>query len=398
MTLNYRRVTTLATLLCVGFLSGSSSASIIYFPNSVEELILDILLSNSDRENNIIDLRGHKFVIEKINNTGYNGGNGLPVIQPDMAVITPHSITIKNGTIEIDLLSASPTRHFEIAAGATLILENVKLKYGESGADGGFIFNSGTVSTDHVAFIGNTAYGDGGAIFNNCSGILNIGSTTFNLNTAFANESTTSRFRVSAVTGGGGALYNSGAIYYLFNSTFANNSTSGNGGAINNISGTINSMTNNTVALNTALLFGGGIYSSFTLTGMDIYNFVSNIVAANSAAGGYDIYAGTSNINNAEYNLIGITGTGSGNSITSAGNNVVGTVDAPLDPQLEQLRDNGGYVWTMALSERSIAINAGYNPLSLRFDERGPGFEREGDGVTDIGAYELQAHRAHKDE
>jgi hypothetical protein len=58
------------------------------------------------------------------------------------------------------------------------------------------------------------------------------------------------------------------------------------------------------------------------------------------------------------------------------------------DPLLDSLADNGGPTQTMSLRVASPAINAGANPDTLPFDQRGSGFPRTNFGATDIGAYE----------
>ena len=155
-------------------------------------------------------------------------------------------------------------------------------------------------------------------------------------------------------------------------------------------------MTNCTVSLNSAALEGGGIYVGALGT---ITLFGSNIVGANTAlsgSGGPDIYDPMGGIKNPTYNLIGLGGSvlNWGNAITATPTNfnLVGPVNGlPLDPGLRELAYNGGEVWTMALTDSSIAINAGSNRFwVLRFDERGPGYVRTSGGATDIGAYEKQ--------
>ena len=69
---------------------------------------------------------------------------------------------------------------------------------------------------------------------------------------------------------------------------------------------------------------------------------------------------------------------------------IVGTADNPIDPQLGELQDNGGFTPTIALLEGSPAIDAGSNPNNLKTDQRGEGFDRTVGGGTDIGAFEVQ--------
>jgi hypothetical protein len=72
--------------------------------------------------------------------------------------------------------------------------------------------------------------------------------------------------------------------------------------------------------------------------------------------------------------------------------NQVGSADAPIDPLLGPLQDNGGPTLTHALLSGSPAIDAGNNAYATDWDQRGPGFPRitDGDPVIDIGAFEVQ--------
>ena len=151
----------------------------------------------------------------------------------------------------------------------------------------------------------------------------------------------------------------------------------------------IDSMSNNTISTNSTIADGGGIDNAG-----DIDQFLSNIVAANTAAtiiSGADIEDTViPGIINASYNLIGSSG---GNSfVNGVNNNFIGgtTTQTLLSPGLSALKYNGGLRWTMALLPTSVAVNAGANPLGLEFDERGPNYLRTRGGQTDIGAYELQ--------
>ena len=54
------------------------------------------------------------------------------------------------------------------------------------------------------------------------------------------------------------------------------------------------------------------------------------------------------------------------------------------------LKDNGGPTFTHALTSDSNALDAGSNPESLTYDQRGANFNRVENGTADIGAFELQ--------
>jgi hypothetical protein len=61
------------------------------------------------------------------------------------------------------------------------------------------------------------------------------------------------------------------------------------------------------------------------------------------------------------------------------------------DPHLRALAYNGGPTRTHALDATSPAIDAGDNPTSLLFDQRGANFPRVSGTAADIGAFEVQA-------
>jgi hypothetical protein len=92
---------------------------------------------------------------------------------------------------------------------------------------------------------------------------------------------------------------------------------------------------------------------------------------------------------------IGGPGTPATGFVDGVNGDQVGTYDAPLDPMLAPLGDNGGPTRTLALRAGSPAINAGNNAIAvdpdgdpLLFDQRGPGFERIVRDAVDVGAFE----------
>ena len=111
---------------------------------------------------------------------------------------------------------------------------------------------------------------------------------------------------------------------------------------------------------------------------------VSSIVA-NNQPGSPDIGTVQANIPtlsvDANQSLIGSLATG----VTLVGTgNLTGA-----DPLLGPLASNGGTSRTHALQAGSPAINAGSNPESLLYDQRGTGFARVAGAAADIGAYEF---------
>jgi predicted outer membrane repeat protein len=209
--------------------------------------------------------------------------------------------------------------------------------------DGGGIYveGNGTLNVANSAFSGNSATGGwGGGIAN--QGMLTVTNVTFSNNSA---------------DGAGGGITNSGVLT-VTNSTFSGNSAGGGGGIIN--SGVL-TVTNSTFSGNSAT-FGSGIYNSGIMT---LYN---TLVAANI---GEDCY-GTLTADS--FNL------DSDGSCDNATQKTVGQIN------LGPLADNGGSTQTMALLPGSAAIDAGNNAVCPATDQRGVARPQ---GACDVGAFEV---------
>jgi hypothetical protein len=272
---------------------------------------------------------------------------------------------------------------------------------------GGGIYNpSGTVTVTDSTLINNRALrtnngqanGEGGAIYNDANGKLDIVGSRFSSNSAAVDPN------VNAASGGGGAItYQAGAFgnsgrMNITNSTFNGNSCNAGGGAIF-INGFFNApatnITNCTISGNSSGFgFGGGIDN-----GNPSVSVKSTIIANNtgSSTGGPDV---SGPFTSAGFNLIGKT---DGSTGFTAATDLTGTVAAPLNPKLGPLQYNGGPTDTMALLSGSPAIDKGTSAGltgTLTTDQRGVGYKRTinksvanapgGDG-TDIGAFELGA-------
>lgn len=231
-------------------------------PTTNDELRDAIITSNGNNQNDTINLGNLIFSLTTSNNTSTNGDNGLPVIASD----ANHSIYMKNGTIERAAAAADAFRIFEVALDATLELENVTLRNGQStavsgGGDGGAILNLGTLRIHGSVINANEAV-QGGGIANR--GVIGkISATTFSSN---------------ITTGGpGGAIYNTATLRHIINSIFSGNTASTNGGGINNTSD-INTIENTTIDGNQAVQ-GGGIYNG----GGSIVKIASSILSNNEA-------------------------------------------------------------------------------------------------------------------
>jgi hypothetical protein len=87
------------------------------------------------------------------------------------------------------------------------------------------------------------------------------------------------------------------------------------------------------------------------------------------------------------HNLIGILGASATGFVAS---DLRGTSDAPLDPLLDPLADNGGWTKTHMLRRGSPAIDAGDSSNSPASDQRG--YVRIIGDAIDIGSVEWKSH------
>jgi hypothetical protein len=144
-----------------------------YYAATASDLINDINAANKAGGANTIVLTApttSPYVLTVVNNTT-NGKNGLPVISGGGKNVAADNLTILgNGdTIERGQ-GTTPAffRLFDVASGASLTLLNLTLQNGFAGgygaaADGGAIYNQGTLTLNGVAVQNNLAGGANGA-------------------------------------------------------------------------------------------------------------------------------------------------------------------------------------------------------------------------------------------
>ena len=317
-----------------------------------------------------------------------------------------------------------------------------------NGVFGGGLFNQGTLTITNTTFTGNSA-AYGGAVYTR-NGLLTLTNDTFTSNSATALSGAIDNWAGGTVTvtddtftgncpPNGGAIGNEWGSVAVSNSTFSNNlASTGAGGAIINfnpsdyfsnslsvVGSTISgnaavtgggiasagpdtlSLTNDTIAGNSATGSGGGLYSTGTamLTDCTISgnsagesgggvsngpNGPSTITLTDTiVAGNTDSLGGPSDIGGAQasevtgsFNLIG-TG-GSGGITDGSDGNIVLTSLANLG--LAPLGNYGGPTETMALLPGSAAIGAGVAAGGVTTDQRGFPL----DSPPDIGAFQSQ--------
>jgi len=230
---------------------------------------------------------------------------------------------------------------------------------------GGGIFSNGYFLADASTISDNFAEGSGfgGGVYA-VNGDVEIKSSTLSGNNAAVAGGLLVRYVIGGPT----------AIAYLEDSTVSGNkATATVGGASFQVPATI---LNSTIVSNTAFdtASGAGVYATTTLSA------TSSIFANNLASTGgpsIDVYA-----------LIG--------TIDGTNNIIVSTPSAtPADtitacPRLAPLSDNGGPTLTHEPMPGSPALDAGSDPLSLPFDQRGNGYARTFGATIDIGAVEWQ--------
>jgi predicted outer membrane repeat protein len=192
-----------------------------------------------------------------------------------------------------------------------------------------------SVNLSHITLQHGSA-SDGGGIYVDAHGTLNLDRCTVAHNTASTN---------------GGGIYNNGYLW-IKDSTLYDNAAQNGGGIYNPAPFGSVVLVNSTIAANSASTQGGGIDSSSAVV------LRSDIVAGNDAPSAPDIanplvisFSLTSYGNN-------LIGDGTGTNFTgSLPSDHVGTGVAPIDPlfSTEGLTDNGGATPTVALQSASPA-------------------------------------------
>jgi predicted outer membrane repeat protein len=351
--------------------------------NSVTELNSAILNATP---NTIITLTSDIEVLEPTPLNPPNSANGF-------ANITKKIIINGNGhRIYRSPSATAEFRFFEVTSSGNLTLINTTLDGGYV-YNGGAIFNqlSGVLTILNSRFLNNTASNgsSGGAIYSN--GQLTVRNSTFSNNTATVNNVT---------SGGGAIIYRDwGTSLIIESSTFNNNHTDGSGGAVYNYQGQLR-ITNSTFVENSSrnggAIYGGHITNNSTfinnnalIYGTTFYQSqrkaeVNNSILVapatplmceyHSNIQPSDIFSGSNNITN---------------NASTCGN--LEFVSTSLDPSLHlaPLANNGGPTQTVALT--NLATNPAVNSAganALAYDQRGAAVQG---GTRDIGAFEYSA-------
>ena len=260
-----------------------------------------------------------------------SGPQTITLAEPLPAVPRGEVLTVDGTDSEVTISGNKAVRVFEVAAGATLALEDLTIADGNGAPGrGGGVLNLGTLRVDGSTFFGNTAP-SGGAIAN--SGSATVKRSTLSGNTA---------------SGSGGALHNQGTLAVTGSTLWGNAAASGEG-----------------------IEHAGGSA------------VLRSTIVADRASGG-NCHASASPITDGGYNL----SSDDTCDLTAAKR-------SGIDPELGPLADNGGPTQTHALLGRSPAVDRGRSfgvgadqrGLPRPTDLGEFGNARGGDG-SDIGAYE----------
>ncbi len=298
-----------------------------------------------------LTVSGNTASVEKvddvtINGEPYSAGGAMALVKVE-------------GSIKDSDFSNNTNKHFNISSGGALFVaedSNITLKndvFNENTAtgktaQGGAIYNEGTLTVEGGSFTDNSAApadgstvtvsNVGGAIYNADDAKLSINGTRFEGNTAAIAGAVNNQYDSSHITGitnaffvnntaslsAGGALRNQGTIDSISGTTFEGN-TAGNGGALwNGAGGTITNITDTTFTGNKSTndaVGGGAITNAGDITKINATTFTDNSAAGDGGAI-YNVKSGGGNanitLNNTTFS--GNTADGNGGAIYNGGN------------------------------------------------------------------------------
>jgi predicted outer membrane repeat protein len=206
-----------------------------YYAATASDLIADIKAANLQGGANTIALTApttSPYVLTAVDNTT-DGATGTPVIaKQDTLTIVGNGDTIERSTA-----TGTPAfRLFDVAYGNSLTLENVTLQGGlaqgsGAAADGGAIYNTGTLTVSQCNIVGDSA-ATGGGIYNTSA----VGSSSHVINLTVSGCTITNNTAYGSTVGqfGGGIFNNYKGILSVTGSTLSGNRSRFYGGGIDN--------------------------------------------------------------------------------------------------------------------------------------------------------------------
>jgi predicted outer membrane repeat protein len=349
--------------------------------------------------------------------------DGYTITLTNGPIIMDTSITLYSTEKTLDsvnLHASAGNRLFEVTnAGSTFTLEYITLQDGQrnyagaifvaanchistryvvfknnqsiSGSPGGAVYlpaGNGVATFQFTKFINNTATDFGGAVAVRANTTLNISDSVFSGNSATGNggaiftqgiTNTIERTLISNTTGGASVIEVSlvGNTTTLRNVTIEGSTTYQ--GIVQNSAASFN-IINCTFANNTSSADGGGFLRSnggaIEMTNTILYNNIDN-----SGPLDHCMVGGTGSFVSNNNNLM------DGNDATCQFDTVTKNDQENADPLLGALADNGGFSQTMDIGITSPAHDAGSAANCPAVDQRG---ETRIAAECDIGAYEKQ--------
>jgi hypothetical protein len=204
-----------------------------YYAATAADLIADINAANRHGGTNTIVLTApttSPYVLTAVNNTT-DGATGTPVIAGPKKLPDDLTIIGNGDTIERSTASGTPAfRLFDVASGASLTLENVTLQNGFAlgsgvSAEGGAIYNQGTLALSQVMIQENNASGVAGYAGAG-GGIWSNGPLTLH-NSAILANSATGDLNGNGGNAYGGGIYMAGGTADITGTAFGNANGSG---------------------------------------------------------------------------------------------------------------------------------------------------------------------------
>lgn len=248
-----------------------------YTAATAADLIADINAANNSGGTNTITLTApttSAYVLTAVNNTT-DGATGTPEISGGTRKLAADNLTIVgNGDTIERSTAAGAFRLFDVAAGGSLTLENLTLEHGSlwgtgAAAEGGAIYNQGTLVLSGATVENNTAQGAWGSDTTNKNKTATAGSDA-----------------------AGGGIWSNGSLTVENGSDVAGNLAEGGMGGYNYVTH---------LSAPGGNAYGGGIWSSGALTVESQSLIQSNTVigAGNNGSGsggGIAIVGGTAHI------------------------------------------------------------------------------------------------------
>lgn len=296
-----------------------------------------------------LTVSGNTASVEKvddvtINGEPYSAGGAMALVKVE-------------GSIKDSDFSNNTNKHFNTSSGGALFVaedSNITLEndaFNENTAtgktaQGGAIYNEGTLTVEGGSFTDNSAApadgstvtvsNVGGAIYNADDAKLSINGTRFEGNTAAIAGAVNNQYDSSHITGitnaffvnntaslsAGGALRNQGTIDSISGTTFEGN-TAGNGGALwNGAGGTITNITDTTFTGNKSTndaVGGGAITNAGDIKKINATTFTDNSAAGNGGAIN-NVKGGKASITLSDTTFTGNTADGNGGALYNGGN------------------------------------------------------------------------------